>query len=89
MNKKNAIDYYKIVKDSFPDSEEKNNNFFEYFESTWLSLDDDRKSKYNFYLWTYDKIFNFNGNKTKLISEDRLNELFFLLIIALKVLIIC
>ena len=44
MNKIDAINFYKIVKDSFSDLEANYNDFFEYFESTWLSLDNNCKS---------------------------------------------
>ena len=32
MEKENAIKYYKLIKDYFPDSDEKYSNFYEYFE---------------------------------------------------------
>ena len=77
MEKENAIKYYKLIKEYFSDSDEKYNNFYEYFEETWLALDSNIKPKFDFDLWAYINKFSFKGNKTKLISEDKLEEYVF------------
>ena len=77
MPKNEAINYYKLIKDAYSDKDNKYDNFFEYFESTWLSLEDNCKSKSDFELWSYHNKFNFKGNKNKLISEDKLNDYVF------------
>ena len=77
MPKNEAINYYYLIKDAYSDSDNKFDNFFEYFESTWLSLEDNYKSKFDIELWSYYNKFNFKGNKNKLINEDRLNDYVF------------
>ena len=69
MPKNEAINYYYLIKDAYSDSDNKFDNFFEYFESRWLSLKDNYKSKFDFELWSYYNKFNFKGNKNKLISD--------------------
>ena len=68
---------YKLIKENFSDSYEKYNNFYEYFEETLLAFDSNIKTKFDFGLWAYINKFSFKGNKTKLISEDKLEEYVF------------
>ena len=56
-------------------------DFFTYFEQTWLSLISPNNSLYNFSLWSYFDKFEFEGNKKRLISMDFLEENFFFRII--------
>ena len=51
--------------------------FMNILKKTWLSLDSNIKTKFEFDLWTYSNKFNFKGNKTKLIVKDKLDEYVF------------
>ena len=74
MDLEEAKEYYKLIKKEFPPTDENINNFYKYFEDTWLSLDDNDIPRYPFDIWTYNKKFNFKGTKKVLINEDKLNE---------------
>ena len=47
MNLKEAHEFYKIIKDKFS-TESRFENFFDYFEDTWIALTDSDKTKYDF-----------------------------------------
>ena len=70
----NITNSLKLIKKEFPPTHENINNFYKYFEDTWLSLDDNDIPRYPFDIWTYNKKFNFKGTKKVLINEDKLNE---------------
>lgn len=88
MYYKTAKDYYKLIKKEFSNDEGKFNKFYDCFEVTWFSENDDETVKYNFDLWSYNSKFNFKGKKKKLILENNLKKMLVLLIMLLKVLII-
>ena len=68
MNLKEAGEFYKIIKDKFS-TESRFENFFDYFEDTWIALTDSDKIKFDFDIWNYKNKFNFKGNKFKLIKD--------------------
>ena len=41
MDYKSAKDYYKLIKKEFNDDNELFNKFYDYFETTWFSENDD------------------------------------------------
>lgn len=48
MNYKDAVRYYKKIKEEFSNDNEKFEEFYEYFEDTWFSMMDPDSSKYKF-----------------------------------------
>lgn len=68
MERNDAIEFYKKIKE-IPNNYEDFSDFFEYFETTYLSLDDKIKEKYDFDLWNYTKKINLKGNKDILFNE--------------------
>jgi len=73
MDYDTAIDFYSLIKKEFPDTDELFNKFYNYFETTWLSINND-DVKYDFSLWSYFGKFNYKGNKKQLVSENNLKE---------------
>ena len=73
MNLKEAHIFYKIINDKFSINSQLE-NFYDYFEDTWLSLTDSDKTKFDFYMWNYKNKFNFKGNKYKLLNDDELSN---------------
>ena len=78
LKENDAISFYKTLKDEFV-NEEKFEEFFEYFESTWLAIEENKKSKFKFKFWCYSKYLNKNNEKGKnLIDTDKLkNKVFY------------
>lgn len=73
MNLKEARIFYKIIKDKFSINSHFE-NFFDYFEDTWLPLTDSDKTKFEFDKWNYKNKFNFKGNKSKLLKDYELSN---------------
>ena len=69
-----AINFYKKVKNEYDNVYKE---FFVYFENTWLSLDCNNKSKYDFNLWSYDGKFNTEKTRTQLIAEKKFKDYVF------------
>ena len=63
MDYVSAKDYYELIKKEFSDDNEIFNKFYDYFEVTWFSENDDETVKYNFDLWSYYGKFNFKEIK--------------------------
>ena len=77
MDIDSAIDFYETIKTTF--NQDQFNEFFDYFETTWLNPNKDIKTKYEFNLWSYYGKFNFKTQRKKfLISEQALDEYIFL-----------
>ena len=58
LEKDKAIDFYKLIKEEF--SEDKYEPFFDYFERTWLNIEDkNAKTKIDFQTWNYTGKFDF------------------------------
>ena len=74
MDYDSAKEYYELVKNKFNDPNELCNKFYDYFENTWFSENQDDNVKFNFDLWSYYGKFNFKGNKKQLILENNLKE---------------
>ena len=72
MNYESAKEYYKLIKDEYPDTSEEYANFYEYYKKNWLSLENKDESKFEFKLWSYNEKYCFKGNKKKLIFEGNL-----------------
>ena len=53
-------------------------DFFNYFENTWLSLNDNNKSRYEFSLWSYADKIDIKKSRSQLISEKNLQDYVFL-----------
>ena len=70
MNKNDAIEFYKKIKEIPPDNSEEFKTFFEYFENTYLSLEKDIHSKYEFSLWNYTDKIKIEGNKNSIFKEN-------------------
>ena len=76
MNKDTAIDFYNEIKNTFDD--EIFNEFYEYFELTWLNPDINIKTKFEFSLWSYHGKFDFKNQRKKyLISDEALDNSIF------------
>lgn len=76
MSIENAREYYLKIKDYF--NEDLFNNFYTYFEQTWLNLDENETVKFDFNIWSYYKKFDFkNARKKVLISKESLDEYIF------------
>ena len=75
MNLKDAKAFYLNIKNVYNDDYE---SFFNYFEDTWFSLDDEKEERYNFSLWSYNGKFDIQKSRTQLISERKLDEYVFL-----------
>ena len=76
MNKDTAIDFYNEIKNTFDD--EIFNEFYEYFELTWLNPDINIKTKFEFSLWSYHGKFDFKNQRKKyLISDEALDNYIF------------
>ena len=77
MNLENATKFYITLKDYF--SDEEFDNFYHYFEFTWLNLDDNENVKFDFNIWSYKGKFEFKNSRNKnLISKGSLDEHVFL-----------
>lgn len=63
MDYQTAIDYYKLLKEEYSESIEEFANFYNYFESNWLSMENAEDSKFEFNLWNYTDKFKCKGNK--------------------------
>lgn len=72
MNLENARKYYQRIKTEFPGEDSNLAEFYDYFESTLLPLENDIKTKFEFDLWSYHGKFEFKGNKKKLADENKL-----------------
>ena len=70
MEKNDAIEFYKKIKEIPPENSEEFKTFFEYFENTYFPLDKDIKSKYDFSLWNYTDKLKIEGNKNSLFKEN-------------------
>ena len=70
--------FYLLVKNHF--IREKFKLFFDYFEKTWLNLEDNDDVKFNFDVWSYYNKFDFKTSKKikTLISEKLLEEYIFI-----------
>ena len=57
LKENDAINFYQKLKEEI-DSDEKFEEFFEYFESNWLAIEENKKSKFEFKFWSYSKYLN-------------------------------
>ena len=73
MKEKEAVEFYIKIKDITPSNIEEFKIFFEYFENTYLSLDE--KSKFKFSLWNTNKI-KVKGNENILFKENNFKNNF-------------
>ena len=77
LEKKKAIEFYKLIKDEF--SEEKYEPFFDYFERTWLNIEDENaKTKIDFEIWSYTGKFDFKKSRKTLVSNSVLENYIFI-----------
>ena len=53
MNYDEAKENYNLIKEDFPDNNEKIGEFDEHFESIWFSLKDSESTRYSFSLGIY------------------------------------
>ena len=73
----NAREFYLSIKEYF--SEEQFNEFYIYFEQTWLNMEDNDNVKYEFKTWSYYNKFDFKkARNKKLISQESLDEYIFI-----------
>ena len=73
---KQAREFYLKVKEYF--DEEIFENFYNYFERTWLNIDENETVKFDFNLWTYYEKFDFKKERNKfLISKQSLDKYIF------------
>ena len=56
LKEKEAIIFYKKLKEIV--GKEEYEDFYEYFESTWLAIDDNKKRKFEFKFWSYSAYLN-------------------------------
>ena len=69
-----AINFFKKLKDEIG-NKEKYEEFFEYFESTWLSIEENKKSKFEFKFRSYSEYLDKTKKKEKkLIDTDLLKN---------------
>ena len=70
MNLGKAREFYLLVKAHF--NQDEFNKFYDYFELTWLNLEENDYAKFNFNIWSYFNKFDFKNsrNKKTLISES-------------------
>ena len=69
-----AINFFKKLKDEIG-NKEKYEEFFEYFESTWLAIEENKKSKIEFKFWSYSEYLDKTKKKEKkLIDTDLLKN---------------
>ncbi len=67
------FDFYKKIVEIY-NFNDNYNKFFEYFENTCLSLNNEIEAKYPIDLWSYDGKYTFQRTRRKLIGEDRLRQ---------------
>ena len=70
MKEKEAVEFYKKIKEIPPDNSEEFKTFFEYFENTYFSLEKENKPKYEFSLWNYTDKLKIEGTKYILFEEN-------------------
>ena len=63
LKEKDTIIFYKKLKEVV--GKEKYEDFYEYFESTWLAIEDNKKSKFEFKFWSYSAYLNKKKQKKK------------------------
>ena len=51
--------------------------FFDYFENTWMKINEENNVKFEFDLWTYYGKFDFKKNRNKIIKDTVLDEYVF------------
>ena len=72
LKENDAINFYQKLK---IDSDEKFEEFFEHFESNWLAIEENKKSKFEFKFWSYSKYLNKTNKKGKNLKDhDRLKD---------------
>ena len=77
MNFEAAKKFYSSLKENIPKSENYD-KFLDYFENTWLSLNDNENdSIYEFNLWNYSSKIKFKGNKTSLFKQGEMEKYIF------------
>ena len=77
MEKNKARDFYKLIKEEF--AEEKYEAFFDYFEITWLNIDENNnKTKLDYDIWSYFGKFDFENSRKSIISNSVLEKYIFL-----------
>ena len=77
MELNNARNFYLKIKNYF--NEVQFSSFYKYIEETWLNLEDDEYTKFDFKLWSYINKFSFSNTRNKvLISESALNKYIFI-----------
>ena len=78
MNLEKAREFYLLVKAHF--NQDEFNKFYDYFELTWLILEEKDDVKFNFNIWSYFNKFDFinSRNKKTLISDSLLEEYIFI-----------
>ena len=76
LEKNKAREFYKLIKEEF--SEEKYEAFYDYFENTWLNIDDNNKTKFDYELWSYCGKFDFENSRKEIISNSVLEKYVFL-----------
>ena len=59
----NAREFYLSIKKYF--SEEQFNQFYIYFEQTWLNMKDNNNVQYDFKIWPYYNKFDFKKSRKK------------------------
>ena len=72
---KNASEFYCKIKEKY---KVEYSNFFDYFEQTWLDLEDEDKSIYPFGLWKYEGKINLESSRSELISKKSFGDYIFL-----------
>lgn len=76
MKEKEAVEFYKKIKDIPPSNIEEYKIFIEYFEKTYLSLDDKEKYKFEFSLQNYTNKIKIEGNKNISFKENNFKNNF-------------
>ena len=60
---KQAREFYLKIKEYFDEGIFE--NFYNYFERTWLNIDENETVKFDFNLWTYYEKFDFKKERNK------------------------
>jgi len=78
MNLEKALEFYLLVKANF--NQDEFNKFYDYFELTWLNLEEKDYDKFNFNIWSYFNKFDSKNsrNKKTLLSDSLLEEYIFI-----------
>ena len=72
MEINNARIFYNKIKEFY--NEDYFQEFYDYFENTWLSENEKINTKFDTDLWFYYGKFKFNGSRKYLINDDKFHE---------------